>query len=150
LLGATTYHYRITYRSGGNVTTLPSLHRTITTDPTVPATPTLSATAQSTTSILWTWTNVVGETRYELHDASHAVIGNPGYDVNYYLESDLLENTKYTRHVHAYNGAGEGNASTAVSKYTLVAAPDMNKFSLAAASPTQINVTFTAPPNNGT
>lgn len=148
LLGATTYHYRVIFRSAGNVWTLPSLHRTITTAAVVPPAPTLSATAQSPTSILWTWTNVAGETRYELHDASHAVIGSPDYDVNYFLETGL-ENTKYTRHVHAYNGAGEGNASATVPKYTLVAPPDLNDLSPAAASPTQINVTFTAPPNNG-
>jgi len=93
---------------------------------TVPTAPTIGApTALSTTSIRWNFSdNASNETGFKLHDASHNILvtdANP--NLTYIDETGLSPNTQYTRHVHAYNGAGDSAVSGDGTKYTLANVP---------------------------
>ena len=104
--------------------------------------------ALTTTSIRWSWNDVSGETSYEVHDPAHNVVGTVGADVTTFDEIiNLSENTAYTRHVHALNGAGSSAASNSAAVYTKVHDPLAADFSLAVISSSQIDVTVTPPPN---
>ena len=74
-------------------------------------------TAESTTTIRWSWSNVADENGYYLHDGAHAVKGSTGVDVTSTLESNLSANTQYARHVNAYNTFGSSESGS-YSRYT--------------------------------
>ncbi len=113
-----------------------------------PAPANFAGVALSTSSLQWSWTDVVGETSYEVHDAGHVVVGTVGADVTTFVEMGLSENTVYTRHVHALNGAGSSAASNSAAVYTKVHDPLAGDFSVMAVSSSQIDVTVVPPPNS--
>ncbi len=113
--------------------------------PSVPAP--FTGNAQSATSIEWSWGDVIGETGYEVHDATHAVRATANENQPSIVEPGLIPNTLYTRHVHALNLFGASPPSTSASRYTLVPDPTIEDFLPVATSPTQIDVLITPPPN---
>gem|GEM_PF-5432488 len=85
----------------------------------------LSGTAVSVSQIDWLWTDVaINEVGYRVHDTnSNIKVDNLSANVQSWSETSLVANTQYTRHVHAYNSAGESNPSSSYSRYTLANSP---------------------------
>ena len=79
-------------------------------------------TAESISSITWSWTDTTSEDGYSLHDGAHNVITSTAADVTTTLESGLSANTQYTRHVNAYN-LGGSEESFSDSRFTLADIP---------------------------
>ncbi|MEW6018850.1 MAG: Ig-like domain-containing protein, partial [Pseudomonadota bacterium] len=101
---------------------------TYTTAQTAPAAPTIgAATALSSGSVRWAFAdNASDETGFKVHDASHQVVASAAVaDLAYLDEGGLSANTLYTRHVHAYNGAGDSGPSAEAQALTLALAPDV-------------------------
>lgn len=145
LVASSLYDFRVIFRNGDAVATAYSPTKSAFTA--TPAVPTgLAGTGASTTSISWAFTGVANVSGYDLHDAAEAVKGNGA--ASPLVESGLLENTSYTRHVHALNGQLVGAGSTAASRYTLVHAPTAADFFVNATSSTGISITVTPPPNS--
>jgi titin len=116
--------------------------------PQAPAAPGgFAGTALSPTSIQWSWTDVAGETSYEIHDAAHGVVGTVGADTTLFVESGLSENAVYTRHVHASNATGSSPASASAAVYTRVHDPLAGDFTVITVSSSRIDLSVTAPPN---
>jgi hypothetical protein len=93
---------------------------------------------------------VIGESGFDVHDATHALKGATGPGILSLTESGLAENIQFTRHVHANNGLGASPASTAAAVYTLVHDPSPAEITLSAVSATQIDISVLAPPNGMT
>lgn len=92
-----------------------------------PQTPTAFAhTANTTSTIAWTWTdNATVETQYDVHDAAHSpVMGctNLAADSQSCTETGLTANTQYTRHPNVTDGNGNTDG-TGTSAYTSIEAP---------------------------
>jgi len=84
-----------------------------------PQTPTgFAASNQTTTSIDWSWTdNATAETRYDVHDQSHATVTgctNLAANTASCTETGLSANTSYTRHAYVTdpNGATDSGTDT--------------------------------------
>lgn len=147
LTAGQTYHYRIQFRNRSGVAPAGySASKSVATAaPDAPGT--FAGTGQSSSSILWTWAAVTGETGFDLHDATHALKGSSGPGVLSFTEGGLAENILFTRHVHAFNGLGASAASTASAVYTLVHDPSISEIVLSAVSTTQIDIGILPPPN---
>ena len=149
LTASTTYYYRVQLRNGdGTANPSPSPSVSVKTA-VLPAPTGLAGTAASSSSIKWTWTNLVGNTGYQLQDTSNTVKSSPAANATTVTETSLTENTQYTRHLVGMDGLGAGAASASASAYAGVHNPGNSDFSLLGASPTQINVTV-VPPTNST
>jgi fibronectin type 3 domain-containing protein len=149
LLSGVKYYYRFRYRSGDVVDGVYSPVKSATTTAAAPvATGSFAGTAQSTSSIWWSWWGVWDERTWELHDASHTLVGTATEEATGILETGLSENTAVTRHVHASNAQGQSGPSTAVTRYTKVHTPTLADFTLTVVSPTQVTVNVAAPPNS--
>ncbi|MBU0570410.1 hypothetical protein KKB40_06590 [Patescibacteria group bacterium] len=85
----------------------------------------LSGTANSTTTITWGWTdNSSNETGFRVDDSSNNdKSGNLAAGTTSWQETSLSANTSYTRHVHAFNTAGDSSASSNATTVTLSTAP---------------------------
>ncbi|PIY16466.1 MAG: hypothetical protein COZ15_05910, partial [Elusimicrobia bacterium CG_4_10_14_3_um_filter_49_12_50_7] len=125
LAPATTYYYRVrAYNHEAVPTAFDSVvaTRTVAVELAVstPAAPSLfSGTAQSASSIMWSWTDSSGnEDGFELKDSSGAVIQTFAANTTFYLETGLGVNEETYRYIAAYNSAGEG-ASITAAIYTL-------------------------------
>ncbi|MBI5869454.1 MAG: right-handed parallel beta-helix repeat-containing protein [Actinobacteria bacterium] len=83
--------------------------------------------AISTGSIRWNFSDNAGnETGFRLHDDSSASMAEyMGTDMASIDEYGLAANTRYTRHVHAFNESAESDASASASVYTLAVAPNV-------------------------
>ncbi|MHB8793846.1 MAG: right-handed parallel beta-helix repeat-containing protein [Thermoleophilia bacterium] len=83
--------------------------------------------ATSTGSISWNFSDNAGnETGFRLHDDSSASMAEYlGTDMASMNEYGLAANTRYTRHVHAFNDSEESAASASASVYTLAVAPNI-------------------------
>lgn len=146
LTASSTYNYRITFRNGNSVASTVSATNTSKTN--APPTPAgFGGSAQTTNSITWSWNNVANETGFEVHDATEAVIGTTGVNVLSFLETGLLENTSYIRHVHAANGLLKSAGSTAATTFAKVHDPVVGDFSCQVVTSTQIDIIVTPPPN---
>lgn len=90
-----------------------------------PLSPTITApTALTTTSIKWNYTdNSDKEAGFDLHDAAQTQKGTTGMNTSFITESGLVANTRYTRHVHGYNGTLDSAQSLDASAYTLSVPP---------------------------
>jgi len=88
----------------------------------VPAAPSsFSGTAQSDSSIEWSWTdNSNDESGFAVFGS---IVGTVNAGVTSYLESDKSANTQYARSVKAYNDAGYSEGSNTASVYTLASVP---------------------------
>jgi hypothetical protein len=145
----TTYTYRITFQNGDAVASSVSPTQSVATSVPAVAPTGLAGAAQSTTSIQWSWNEIIGETGYNVYDTSNALKGSTSANIHTWLESTgLAENGNYTRYVKAFNGVGIGPASANASRYTLMHDAQVVDFNLAIASTTQINITVTPPVNN--
>ena len=90
-----------------------------------PIAPTITApTALNTTTIQWNYTdNSDKEAGFDLHDAAQTQKGTTGMNTSFIAESGLVANTRYTRHVHGYNGTLDSAQSLDASAYTLSTPP---------------------------
>lgn len=78
----------------------------------------------SSSSIRWNFTdNSNNEDGFKLHDAAHNTLAIAPANSGSFTETSLLPNTTYTRHIHAYNAAGESDATLDVTKTTLADTP---------------------------
>ncbi len=111
-----------------------------------PSAPTIgSASALSTTSVRWNFTdNASNEIGFKIHDASHSTMAaDATINLGYIDETGLSANTQYTRHAHAYNGAGDSSGSSTASKYTLSATPNVTSDKTASTWYNTTDVIFT-------
>src|SRR3989344_2612393 len=85
----------------------------------------LSGTADSTTAITYSWTdNSSNETGFRVDDSSNNdKSGNLAAGTTSWQETGLSDNTSYTRHVHAFNTAGDSAASSNATAVTQSSAP---------------------------
>ncbi len=103
----------------------------------------LSATVESSSQIDLAWGEVAGATGYKIYQLNSVgdsteigdVIGELAYE-----STGLSPYTDYSYKVTAYSDAGESEASSTVSKTTLVAAP--SNFSYSVVSASQINLSW--------
>ncbi len=74
----------------------------------------------SSTSVRWNYTDTANDNDgYHLHDSGNTLkASNTNAKSTYVVESGLTANTRYTRHLHAYNALGDGLPSGDVSVYT--------------------------------
>jgi titin len=147
LTANTTYYYRIQLRNGDGVANAAASASLSVKTAVLPAPTGLAGTAASSSSIKWTWTNLVGNTGYQLQDGSNAVKSSPAANAITVTETGLSENTQYTRHLVGMDGLGAGTASANVLAYSGVHNPGTGDFKTSASSPTQIDITVTPPPN---
>jgi len=79
--------------------------------------------AQSATSVLWTWTdNSDDESGFRVRNEGKNTLTSLPANTNSWLETGLSPNTRYIRHVNAYNSYG-GRDSNSASVWTLVNPP---------------------------
>ncbi len=81
----------------------------------------LSGTAESTTTITWSWTDNSGnETGFKVEDSSNnSKSGNLAAGTTSWQETSLSPNTSYTRHIHAFNTSGDSSSSGNATTVTL-------------------------------
>jgi hypothetical protein len=89
--------------------------------PVVPAAPSnFGHSGQTISAITWTWTdNADNEDGFRIDPSGELAPAN----ASSVIETGLAANTSYTRHVHAYNTAGDSGPSNDASAYTLPKAP---------------------------
>jgi len=112
-----------------------------------PAPTNFAGQALSEASIKWTWDDVLGETRYVIHDENESVIAELDADTTSFTETGLSENTRYTRHVHSREFGELSGPSNSQARYTLVHTPTDADFSVTATGPHSIQIVVTPPPN---
>ncbi len=121
LIPATTYYWQV---SAGNSSGYGEYSEIVSFE-THPLTPSvLTGTAESTSSIIWSWNDVTDADGYYLQDTSDNVVGSATAGDLGTTEVGLLANTQYTRHVVAYNGGGNMVPSLDFSVFTLADTPE--------------------------
>lgn len=150
MLNATTGEYLFVWQDGRSGVFDIWAQRATYASPGVPATPTnLGHSANTTTSITWTWTdNSTDETGFKLETDTHLVKASPAANAVTETEESLTENAKTSRHIHSTNANGDSPPSNTATAYTSVHEPVLADFSLTVVSATRIDVTVTAPPNS--
>ncbi len=124
-------------------------YSSLTSTPAAPTSP-IAGTPQSLSanSIRWYFTdNSDNEDGFRMHDTNHTVEivkATPSTYIEHIDEANLLPNTTYTRHFHAYNSIGESDASTTASRATLAEVPTSPSASDGTLSG-QVQVSWTAP-----
>lgn len=147
-VGNTTHYYQILYRNAFNYETAwsPSLNVAAPLWP--PAT--FIGTTVSSTSLQWTWSDIVSETSYELHDANHNLIQTLAANSTSYMETvGLAENTPYSRHLHALQGTTPSPASVSSAPTTGIHTPVDADFTVTATGASTVQVEVVQP-NNAT
>lgn len=93
-----------------------------------PSAPTgLTTSAKTATSITWAWTRTSSnEDGFYGHNPMDTLMWTAPAGTSSHEETDLDPNTQYTRHVHAFNGAGLSGPSNVLSTYTLAVAPEIS------------------------
>jgi len=115
--------YAVAYNGAGNSTA----SSTVAVTTKVMAPTTLIGTAQSSTSILWSWTdNSSNETGFKVYTNTTGTLIETiaTASTTSYLETDLTKNTEYSRYVVAYDSAGSSNATASVGVTTPTSKPD--------------------------
>src|SRR2546430_6988032 len=162
LAHTTTFTYRVhTVTAIG--TSFPSDTASATTFAAAPSPPTgLAATAVSSSQIGLTWTAPSDNggsaiTGYKIERSADGgatwstVVANTGSSATAYSDIGLAHTTAYTYRVSAINSAGTGSPSATASATTLAVAPSppTGLTATAASSSSQINLSWTAPADNG-
>jgi hypothetical protein len=116
LSAATTYFYRVIAVRDG-VDSVPSAVASATTILDPPATPTLTAQAQSSSEIALSWGDVATETGYRIERSDDGgtgwvTIATTGQDVTSFTDAGLIPGTGYAYRVIAINAGGESAPST--------------------------------------
>lgn len=88
----------------------------------------LFPTNVTSSSVTWNFSSIgPNPTGYKLHNADNTFeIKTTTGSVKYIVETGMAANTPYTRHVHAYNVAGDSSPSGDYSVYTLSATPNVS------------------------
>jgi titin len=120
----TTYQYRVVASNAAG-SSAPSASVSATT---IPAAPTLTATAINATRIDLSWTNVAGETGYVIERSPNGSsgwtqIGTTGVNVTTFQNTGLQFSTMYFYRVRAQNGSGQSVNSNTASATTPIAPP---------------------------
>jgi fibronectin type 3 domain-containing protein len=141
--GSTTYSFRArAYSSGGYSAYAPAASLTTAG---YPSQPTLgSATAQSDTSVLLTWSDVAGETGFRVErlvGSTWTAVGTLGAHTTSLTDTGLHEVTSYSYRLFATNSVGDSAPSATFSVTTLTAAP--TALTASAVSWTRINLSWT-------
>ncbi len=129
LSASSTYYFRVRAWNKSGLFSDYSLDYSTCTRPPPPSAVTLAGTALGVSSISWSWNNAATEEVYRVLNAANnaAVSGNVAGDTLYWAETGLVPNTAYARRVSATNSSGV-YVSTAVTRYTLAAAPTATEF----------------------
>jgi hypothetical protein len=90
-----------------------------------------SGSTNSTTAITWVWTdNSSNETGFRVEDSSNTnKSGSLASGATSWQETSLSPNTSYTRHVHAFNTAGDSASSGNATAVTLSTLPTSSNIS---------------------
>src|SRR5712691_11070669 len=161
LAHATTFTYRVS--AINSIGTSPSSNTaSATTLAVAPSSPSgLAATAVSPSQIILSWTAPTDNggsaiTGYKIERSTDggttwsALVANPGNTATTYSDTGLSHTTTYTYRISAINSIGTSSASSAVSSTTPIATPSPpTGLAAAAASSSQINLSWTAPTDNG-
>lgn len=99
-----------------------------------------AGSANTASSITWTWAAVAGATGYKVFTATDST-ELADISTNTWNELNLATNTAYGRQVRAYNSAGTSDLSQSATTYTLAAPPAA--FALDEVFLTSITVTWT-------
>lgn len=114
----------------GTAANRPILRVSYTTPPEAPTNS--SHSANTTSTIAWTWTdNGSAETRYDVHDVSHASVTgctNLAANSQSCTETGLSANTQYTRHPNVTDAQGNTDGPSAAA-YTSIETPSGVSFS---------------------
>lgn len=80
--------------------------------------------ATASDKISWRWGDVAGESGLRVKDAaSQAKSSDLAADVKQWIETGLTANTRYQRHVYAFNACGESAGSAGQARHTLAMQP---------------------------
>lgn len=124
----TTYWWRVRARDKGHTTQQDapsawSQAASFSLTSSLPAAPTTPVASQALSPASIRWKFSAADTLasgFVLHDSAENVIGSSNDPASTYIdEAGLVANTRYTRHVHAYNATGYSPAAPAMSRYTL-------------------------------
>lgn len=126
---SSTYYFRVRAVNKSGIYTDFSLDVSTRTRPVPPAAVTLSGAALGVSSISWSWNNAASEELYKVLNAADnsAISGNITGDTLFWNETALPPNYAASRRVGVYNASGV-YVSTAVTTYTLAAAPGASEF----------------------
>ncbi|MFH1714570.1 MAG: FG-GAP-like repeat-containing protein [Elusimicrobiota bacterium] len=143
----TTYTFSVRGYNGDHIITVSSTTVIDYTNKIPPTAPTgFDGTAQSVSSIRWSWTdNANNEDGYRVKTSTGGILGTVSANVTIFNESGLSANTAYTRYAEGYNNAGATQSSTRT-RYTLANSP--TGVSVSAKGITNVTLTWTG--NGGT
>ncbi|OGS22446.1 MAG: hypothetical protein A2252_01250 [Elusimicrobia bacterium RIFOXYA2_FULL_39_19] len=83
-------------------------------------------TAKSAASIEWGWTDMADDEQlYKVFASTGGIIGTVQSNTTYFIESNLMPNTTYSRYVQTYNPLGTKDAPSN-GQYTLANPPDLD------------------------
>src|SRR6185437_12618091 len=136
----TTYYYRISAIDAAG-TSIPS---TTATALTKPATPVLTATVASATSISLSWVAITGATSYVIessNDGGNTWANLPSQSGTTYVNTGLTADTQYKYRIHAVNATGSSPTGSVSTITTTLLAPA--GLAATAISSTQINLAWT-------
>jgi len=122
LSSGTTYYYKVAARNNGGIGTQSSYAYAIT----PPGTPTVTATANSESSITVSWGSVIGATEYYIYRSTNSYYNYDSIgtsETTSYTDNSLLAYTTYYYKVAAYNNGGTSNQSSYAFTTTLPGAP---------------------------
>ncbi len=146
-----TYSYQVAAENGGSIATsfTGPISTTTSGGATAPAAPTAFAgSAQSASSILWSWTdNASNETGYRVIGGTINISGNLAANTTSWLQTGLSANTLYGNYqAEAYNSSGTADSS-AINRYTLANTPSSLAF--VSVSTSAISISWSANGNPG-
>jgi hypothetical protein len=127
LAAGTAYTRRVlAFSPNSQAASSPATASTQSPPPPPPAPQNFSGAGQDSSSIKWTWSDVEGETRYQVQEFNGSEwvsrSGDLSAGATQWTETGLSPNTTYTRRVAAFNNNGS-SASPAASASTLSAQP---------------------------
>lgn len=143
----TTYSYKVRATNSNGNSSFSSCKSVSTQQPVVviPATPTLSGSSNSASSISLSWNAISNATSYELYNCNNQLITTR--TSNSYTHTGLNSGTTYTYKIRAKNSAGTSGFSSCKSINTQQETPNTPVLSGISDSTSSINLSWNAIPN---